>query len=53
MRPSAAVHLQVAVGVQPSTCQVWDVARPGSAHILLGQDKQMDATALTDALSGQ
>lgn len=41
------------VAVQLSTCQVRNVSRPSPAHILLGEHKQVHATALTDTLLSQ
>lgn len=46
------IYLEVAVGVQSSTCEVWNVPGPCPAHILVREDKQMDPTALMDALFG-
>lgn len=39
--------------MQSSSRQVWDVAWPGSAHILLRKDKQMHTAALAYAIFGQ
>lgn len=47
------MYLEVVVGVQSSTRQVRNVTRPSPAHVLLGEDEQVNAAALLDALLGQ
>lgn len=47
------MYLEVAVGVQSSACQIWNVPGPCPAHILLGEDKQVNAASLIDTFFGQ